>query len=215
MDSVGGLPRRGTTFFAGSTPPTTFGGTVGIEGHLQRFRDLDPTTGVDSSYQARTGRFNICRFVRNVSGMSDPLLPKRVVKYASAHRYKRVDGYCNVDYEEVAGVVDDFLASGIPNNDLGWIVVAGPALVTMPASQIGDIAIGQRLVALTAAASTHSTTAGRPRVFNAAGTFTAAQTTDGTAFKVLQYSFGSALSAVSSSSTNSDMLVNVDLVKAA
>lgn len=150
----------------------------------------------------RDGRFVRCRLVRNVSGIT--LTGKRLVKYAAtAGVYgTRVDGYCNVTAERVAGVTDEFLpSSGVPDGDLFWIVVEGPTVCKMPQTAVADIAVGNRLVALTAAASTGAT-AGNIGVQSLAG---ATQPLG----DQVQNAFAYALSAVNSTSTGSDVLVDV------
>lgn len=125
MDNASPLPDRGKTWFDGTTPPTSFAQTVDLEGKSATFPDKDPTAA--NKGQLRSGRNVKCRFVRNVSGIT--LATKRLVKWASGYVGRRVDGYASTTYgNDAAGVVDDHYATGIPANDLGWIVVKGPCL---------------------------------------------------------------------------------------
>jgi hypothetical protein len=74
--------------------------------------------------------------------------------------FSAVDGYAAVTNEERVGVVDEFLpAGGVAVNDVFWVTVSGPTEVAVALSGT-DVAVGNRLAAITAAAST-STTAGR------------------------------------------------------
>ena len=206
-DNVSRSPARGHTVHEGRTIDTSdYGSSVGFEGRVARFADVIASTsgGVNTR---RSDNEVKCRLVRNVSGIA--LLPKRAVKYKSGFRYKRVDGYCNATAEECAGIVDEHLpAAGVRNGDLFWIVVGGPTLVLT--SLAGDaenvITEGNVLYALTAATS-QATTAGRVIAWN--GTFSAAQTTDGTGGKITMNHIGRAMSAKTTANTNADLLVDL------
>jgi len=210
MDNASGLPARGHTWFEGQTPPTTYGGTQHLEGQQVRFRDFDSTTGTDSSLAVRTGRFTTCRFVRNTANIT--LEAKRIVSYEAGHLYKRVNGYCTTTAQHCAGIVDEYLATGIPDNDLGWIVTSGPALVktSLAGNAENVISADDVLVALTAATS-QATTSGRLQ--SADGTWSAAQTTDGGAFNEIFNYIGRAITARTTANTNTDTLINVEIVQ--
>jgi hypothetical protein len=100
------------------------------------------------------------RVVRNVSGVS--LLPAMLVSFKSTAHGKQVDGYADV-YQEECYPTDEFLPStGVANNDLFYIVVDGPAGIKVSVTAAESvIATGSWVHNVTAAASTHSTTAGR------------------------------------------------------
>ena len=142
-------------------PPFALGQTLGVSstddgkgwvGVVKQFPDVVPSTG-----KIRSNRVKTCIAVRNVSGVT--LLPKRLVTFKSGS-ISEVDGYTNVTDEPSAGVVDEHLAaSGVANNDVFWITVQGPTEVKLGPAQ--EAAVDTSLVALTAAASTHSTTAGQ------------------------------------------------------
>jgi hypothetical protein len=143
------------------------------------------------------------RLVRNVSGIV--LLPKRAVKFKSGTNMTEIDGYCNVGDEQVAGIVDEFIPVSVADTELFFITIEGPTLfVTEPGTTTNAFSIGDRLSAVTAAASTHSTTSGRigkstmvaPTNVASAGTF-AAQ---------VQNFVVTALSACTSGQTNTDRL---------
>ncbi len=159
---------------------------------------------------ARTNRPVTCRLVRNDSGGA--LLPKRLGVFSTvAGEYGAViDGMTSVSYGE-GYPIDEFLPSaGVPDGAYFWIVVKGPAVVLTPIAGSefnGDISIGQRLVALTAATS-GATTAGRVAAENiTASTQTAdySQILDEAANRI-----GRALSAKTTGNTNSDILVEID-----
>jgi hypothetical protein len=142
-------------------PPFALGQTLGVSstadgtgwvGVVKQFPDVNPTTG-----KIRSNRVKTCIAVRNTSGVT--LLPKRVVSFKSGS-ISEVDGYVNITDEISAGVVDEHLASsGVANNDVFWITVQGPTEIKLGPAQ--QAAVESSLVALTAAASTDSTTAGQ------------------------------------------------------
>lgn len=142
-------------------PPFALGQTLGVTsatdgtgwvGAVKVFPDVVPSTG-----KVRSNRVKRCIAVRNVSGVA--LLPKRVVVFKSGS-HTEVDGYDADTTKVPAGVVDEHLPTGgVANNDVFWMTVEGPTEVKLgPAS---EAAADTALVALTAAASTHSTTAGQ------------------------------------------------------
>jgi len=142
-------------------PPFALGQTLGVSstsdgvgwvGAVKQFPDVVPSTG-----KIRSNRVKTCIAVRNTSGVA--LLPKRVVTFKSGS-ISEVDGYTNLTDEVSAGVVDEHLpATGVANNDVFWITVQGPTEVKLGPGQ--QAAVDTSLVALTAAASTDSTTAGQ------------------------------------------------------
>lgn len=201
-DTVHGLPRRGFTFFGASVPSVT-GASARIEGTKKDFADVEPVTSGPAS--ARSGDTVTCRLVRNSSGIT--LAAKRVVKWKSGYRNLRVDGYCSVDFENVAGVVDDKIpSSGVADGDLFWLMQRGPALVktSLGGNATNVITEGSILAALTSAAST-STTAGRVQQVAATSSVTAA--IDGYSNRI-----GRAMSAKTTANTNADVLVDLDLL---
>lgn len=209
-DNVSRAPNRGRTVHEGRTIDTSdYGSSVSFEGRVARFQD-QIYSSTDNVIRPRSDAEVKCRLVRNVSGIA--LLPKRAVKWAAGYRHRRVDGYCCITAEECAGVVDEWLpTAGVRNGDLFWIVVGGPTL--MLSSLAGDaenvITEGSALYALTAATS-QATTAGRVVAWN--GTFSAAQTTDGTAGKINQNYVGRAMSAKTTANTNSNILVDLKIL---
>ena len=142
-------------------PPFALGQTLGVSstsdgtgwvGVVKQFPDVNPTTG-----KIRSNRVKTCIAVRNVSGVT--LLPKRLVSFKSGS-LSEVDGYTRLTDAAPAGVVDEHVpSSGVANNDVFWITVQGPTEVKLGPAQ--EAAADTSLVALTAAASTHSTTAGQ------------------------------------------------------
>jgi hypothetical protein len=147
-------------------PPFALGQTLGVSstadgqnwvGAVKQFPDVDPTTG-----KVRSNRVKTCVAVRNAASVA--LAPKRLVRFAVGTAglsvFSAVDGYAAVTNEERVGVVDEFLpAGGAAVNDVFWVTVSGPTEVAVALSGT-DVAVGNRLAAITAAAST-STTAGR------------------------------------------------------
>lgn len=133
-------------------------------GAVKEFVDVNPITG-----KVRSNRRKVCIAVRNTSTVA--LLPKRVVALA-AGSLTAVNGYANTANAEVVGVVDEYLpASGVAVNDVFWVTVDGPTEVSVALSGT-DVAVGDRLSVITAAAST-STTAGRVAPASLTGASTA------------------------------------------
>lgn len=199
---------RGKTFYGGRTIDTSNYDGVQLEGaEYARTNVLNASaTGPNS------GAFDDVMVVRNVSGIN--LLPGRLVRF-QAGTAGRVDGYTSTSGGGglVAGVVDPSLpAAGVPNGDLFYVVRGsrGCLLKTSISANATFIAPGDILFAETAASSTGNTTAAGGRVvpLNSAGTFSAAQTTDGTAAGVAACRIVS-LSARTTGQTNSDVLCSV------
>lgn len=147
-------------------PPFNLGQTLGVDdtsegtgwvGVVKQFPDVNPRTG-----KVRSNRVKTCIAVRNSSGGA--LLPARVVRFkvgtAGTAVFSEVDGYSAVTNEERVGVVDEHLpAAGVASNDVFWVVVAGPTEVAHALSGT-EVAVGDRLAAITAATS-GATTSGR------------------------------------------------------
>lgn len=147
-------------------PPFALGQTLGVDstsdgtgwvGCIKMFPDVNPSTGA-----VRSNRLKTCIAVRNASGAA--LLPKRVVRFrvgtAGTAVFSQVDGYSAVTNEERVGIVDEHLpASGVAANDVFWVTVSGPTEVAHALSGT-EVAVGDRLAAITAATA-GATTAGR------------------------------------------------------
>jgi hypothetical protein len=142
-------------------------------GAVKEFTDVNPTTGV-----VRTNRRKICVAVRNKSGVA--LQAKRLVTFSTAagKLFSEVSGYANVTNEERVGVVDEYLpATGVADGEVFWLTVEGPTEVACAITGT-NIASGDRLAAITAAASTGSITNAST---DAAGRVTPSALTAGTA----------------------------------
>lgn len=153
----GGLPNRGKTYHGGT--PSSIGRSVALEGTAQDFKD-DYESGAGPRL-TRSARYCSAVLVRNTSGIA--LTPSRLVSWESGYTGKRVDGYTTTTGAEAAGVVDPELpATGVADDDLFWLFVKGPCLVTsdLAGGANNVLAIGQAVGALTAATS-GATTAGR------------------------------------------------------
>ena len=149
------------------------------------------------------------RVVKNSSGVA--LLPKYLCAWKTTAIGTEVDGYQRTLAGPAAGFVDEHVVStGVPNGDNFLLITNGPCLGTT--SQAGSvenlITAGDELHGLTAAASTHSTTAGRVYAFFAdSAVFTATQTTDGTANRVALNRIGRAISAKTTGQSAADVLL--------
>ena len=163
---------RGETFYAGATiDPNNLGG-LQHEGKLWEFDDLifiNP--GQVGAKPTRTNRRVLCMAVRNVSGQA--LLPGRLAHLTVAGATPminagRIDGYAYVT-GALAMPIDEFLpAAGVPNNDLCWVVVSGPATCITGASG-NTIAVGG-LVDCLAGTGLLTADAGLVEAINAAAT---------------------------------------------
>ncbi len=207
MDTQTAPFARGQTYYNGSTIDSNNLGGVDLEGRICTFKDRNTISGIGGQ-TLRSGTDTVCMCVRNVGAAA--LKPKFSTTFASGYHRRRVDGYSTADYANIAGIVDDLLpAAGVPVNDLFWIVIGGPCLWKSPMAGAQFpllVAQNDELFALTAITS-GATTAGRFQKWN--GTFTATQTTDGTAGLIALRAFARAMSAQTTSQTNSDLLVDV------
>lgn len=124
--------------------------------------DEVPAAGSSGTRQARTNRLVRIKLVKN--GAAVALLPKRLARFASTDYGQTIDGYVATTAQDYAGVIDEHLPSaGVPASYYCYVVTAGPTLCLLPlagADFNGDVAVGDRLVGLTAATS-QATTAGR------------------------------------------------------
>lgn len=169
----------------------------------------------------RSNRMVLCRLVRNVSTIA--LAGKRLVTLshetgtAGPLGLARVSGYGTVEFAantaspQKTYALDEFLpTAGLPVNDLGWVVVQGPAIVsTGSAADAGNsIAVGDRIHVATAAAST-STTAGRARKEATLAQVTSGNTDITFVAGAIRNSLGRALSALTTANSNSDLLVDI------
>jgi len=204
-DNVTGLFPRGSTYNGpNKTLSSSYGVSVGLEGQMKHFKDVDSTSGSPGIKSQRSDRVVTCICVRNVSGFT--VLPKRLVAWATGFVGRRINGYTEATSEQAAGVTDEFLSSsGARDEDLLWIQVKGPGLLNMPVGQVVDVSEGDALHCLTAA-TTNCTTAGRARPLIATSSVTDVKAQ-------LINRVGRALSAVSSSQTTGDVLVDLDILK--
>lgn len=180
-------------------------------GREYQFEDVDYTVSSSNigAKKNRSGKMVTCRLVRNDAGFA--LEPKRLVIFSTAVEEFNavVDGYARTGAVR-SFPVDEFIPSaGVPDGAYFYIVVKGPAMILTPiagAEFNGDISIGTRIVALTAATS-GATTAGRGAVMNITGS---SQATDYTfLMDNVIGRIGHALSAKTTGNTNADLLVDV------
>ena len=154
------------------------------------------------SPQTRSKRHVLCRLVRNSSGIT--LLGKRLVQFKAGTKGTEVDGYTRIFGQGGYAASDEYLPSaGVRANDIFWVVIRGPAIVTtaLEGDATNVITTADRVVAGTAAAST-GTSAGRVAVESFASA-TAAAT-------VRPNSLGVAQSAKTTANTGADLLVDID-----
>lgn len=201
VDLIKEIPIGGT-YFGGNTPDSTSG--AHLEGSEVEIELRNMATNPAPDYGVHAGGRVRLMAVRNVSGIN--LLPGRLVcfKNTSGLYGSQVDGYPTTTAAQFAGVVDPFLpAAGVANNDIFWIVIAGPVLCLSPLTGNGDNVWsgGDALVAITAATS-QCTTAGR---------LIAQDLTGATALLAnqVQNKVGRAMSACTTAETNTSKLVYI------
>lgn len=197
---------RGETFYNGATIDSSNLGGQNLEGKIWVFEDEDLTPGKVGAKVIRTGRPVKCMCCRNVSGTTQ--YGKFLINLQSGGadgRYYcgRFDGLSYIAGQR-AYPIDEYLPStGVPNNDLCWIVIEGPAVCMTPLDGAADnvFSVGSMVAALTAATS-GATTAGRvyPQDLTGATSPLGNQ---------IQNRIGHALSAATTANTNSGLLVEV------
>lgn len=209
-------PERGQTWYNGDTPDGNDTSFENVIGCTKVFEDVK--WGDRGIKPSRTGqRSVVCRLLRNVSGITvyakdlvqvDPTNPNHILGRARTTGQKCYP-------------VDEFLpATGCPNNDLCWVVVKGPAIISTPMNgadfSTASIAAGAILAALTTSggSTTAGTTASAGRVagFAIVAATTVAQFTD--LLNVAVNTVGMAMSAITSGQTNADILVDVGAERA-
>jgi hypothetical protein len=117
-----------------------------VTGSQKVFADTDPRTSRAGVFLSN--RLVHCIAVRNTSGSA--LLPGAVVKFKKAAILDEVDGAAAAATDAPLGVVDEYLpATGVANNDVFWLVVAGPTAITTA----GTPAAGDLLTATAGAAA--------------------------------------------------------------
>lgn len=100
-----------------------------VVGTRKVFRDEDPKTGA-----LKSNRTVECVAVKNTSGSA--LLPGSVAKFKASAILSEVDGLASTS-TLLMGVVDEYLpAAGVANNEVFWLVVAGPSTVTKTSTSV-------------------------------------------------------------------------------
>lgn len=179
-----------------------------IEGREYYVGDFDYSGAVEILRSNRVRKLRVVRNAVTIGSGGDVttgnLRPKRLVTFKSGTYRAQVDGYARTTAVGGAVPVDEWLpAAGVAPNDLFYVVIEGPAVVlTDIAAAAGNlISVGDNIVSLTAATS-GATTAGRVATadFTGATALLAAQITN---------TIGRALSAATTNSTNSSLLIDV------
>lgn len=172
-----------------------------LEGMIVQVEDHGPAPTGQNPMARYQGGHRLYMVVRNVSGVA--LLPKLLVQFqASAGFYgKRVIGYTSTLAGRGYPVDDRLPSTGAANHRLFYICIQGYHLCKVAMQGVDAvISVGDRLVADTAAASTHSTTAGRvlSQVLTGATAPLANQ---------VQNQIGNAETAKTTNNTDTDILV--------
>jgi hypothetical protein len=198
---------RGSTFYGTdgdilSNPVQS----AGLEGTEVVFPDKDPANPI----VRRSDNDVMAIIVRNSTGVT--LYAGQLVSWSGGTRKKRVGRLCYQLGERVAGVVDDFLGvGGVRNGDLFYLLVKGPCLAQLsitPADLSPVIAVDDFLIATAGTAATDPVAGG----FRSwCGTWSATETTDGTATRIGKNMFGRAMSAATTANTGVKLLVELTL----
>lgn len=190
------------------TPPMGRGQTqTNLASYVGREYEFEDLTYSSSPPTERSKHRVTVRVVKNSSGIA--LLPKRLVTFKSATYDTEVDGYAAADATDAVMVDEWVSSSGVANADYFYVVVKGPTLGTTDpaAGALNVINVGDALVALTAAASTHSTTSGRVVPQTLSGHTAANATTQAADAKQILNSLARALSAKTTANSNADILI--------
>lgn len=151
-------------FGRGQTLGVTADQATHIPGTQRWFTDVSPTTGaVNSNAPVK------CIAMRNTSG--SPLTPGTVVKAKTTALLSEVDAAADVD-SPIIGVVDEYVAGTVANNDIFWLVVQGPtsaAIGTGGVTQGAFVSVGTSGTAGKLVASVANKTAGVALATTSAG----------------------------------------------
>lgn len=165
--------------------------------------DWSLTANSQGGRSVRSAFLRRIRLVYNASAIS--LLAKMLVQFqTTSGKFGRyIIGYQN-NLAGYAFPVSEWCTS-IPSGHQGYIVTGGPAMcINSATADVGaHVDAGTRVAAESAAASTHSTTAGRVRTPGYA-------VTEAVLANVILNNIGFALSAKTSANTNTDLLVLVN-----
>lgn len=221
-----------TTYFDGQTADTTTFTATNLEGKEYYVEDFfyvgtpTSTTGFQATKTLRTAYLKKVRIMRNVSGVAlvgGYLCAPQESGTDGRYFLGRTNGYANIGAKDAqqtipAYGIDEFLPSaGVANNDLFYATVEGPFLgvSSSTAAEILGISnsgaaqpvqVGDVLYSTTAAASTNTTnlsTATCGRIANFTASTSAGLTL---AFNIINR-IGRALSALTTTQTNTALLV--------
>lgn len=206
---------RGSTFYAGRTPDGNAYEGIQLEGQEYWCQDLDFTNASGGMVLQRSKKPVKVKVVRNVSGVT--LTRKLLVKYKTTHVGRRVDGYATgqaaAPGNDKGWPVDEFLPSGgVVNGDLFYIVVQGPAMTktALDAVEGNVINQGERVMVQATAAGTTGTTAGRiSQAILINHTDLDATSFEQNARQLSLNVLGVAMTAATTSNTDTDILVDV------
>jgi hypothetical protein len=199
---------RGTTWYNGGTIDANNLQGANILGQEKAFEDVDYSQyGIKP---VRTNQLVYVRAVRNLSGQT--LYAKELVQLAADGQ--SITGRA-VNDSQHAYPIDEFVpATGVPTNDICYVVVEGPAMMITAftgAEFNGDITAGNRLhsVTTTAGSTQAGTTSegGRVANFTTVAATTVAQFNSLIAFTANWV--GTAISAKTTANTNANILVDV------
>ena len=137
-------PELQRTYYQGQTVPTTYEQTSVIqEGTTIEVQELDEVAPANGSESQVSGLPVTVRLIRNTNATTvdegDVVKPG-----ATGFLSTRTAGKADTVDEDVLGVVHHRLLSGIPQHDLGWVVIKGPCWVN---KVVGALTVGDLVVA--------------------------------------------------------------------
>jgi hypothetical protein len=206
-----GLFTRGQTWagYNGAAPALTDGQQ--LEGYEKLFPDINFTSGYGKAI--RTGAYNLCRMVRNVSTIQLPVAAQLL--HPVTGQIGQIDGY-TVNSADRGFVGDEWLTQAVVNNDIFWVVLRGVSSVTTgwnaDATNVIASASPNELTALTTACTSQGITGtGGSATALSAGKVKNASWTGATAVLAAEVSrvIGYALSAATTANTNTQILANI------
>ena len=136
----------GQTYSQGvGTPAATDG--ADLEGKEYWVESIAPANAGETVKQYLTGRPKKVRIVRNESGgtLAGKLLAKMKTDGSAKEFMSQVMGLAGTVGEHCYPI-DEFLVSTVPNHDLFYIVIEGPAKVTTAGAGDTNIAVGNYVI---------------------------------------------------------------------
>lgn len=211
FDQEGLFNRSRTYADVNASSPAVTDGAV-LEGYEKLFPDVNFTSGYAKAI--RTGAYNLCRMVRNVSGVQLPVSAQLLNPVTG--QVGQIDGYTVIGGAR-GFVGDEWLTQAVLNNDIFWVVLRGVSSVTTAWTAdannvINNATNSNELTAMTTACTSQGITgSGGSATALSAGKVKNAVWTGATAVLAAEVSrvIGYALSAATTANTNTQILANI------